>query len=428
MASRDDDRRGTTPRNNADTSQVGQPAHLPESLLLRELSRRGIGLQFAPALEGPFLDFQKRFFLVQARCACVAALILLLILHAASIWIGHAPDRLVALQALVTFGLLAPVLIGAFFLLSGERGHQRLHVAMSVCVLVAGGVTLALPTLYAGFDAHYHDRFGEFTLVFLFLLAGLPFRVAAVFGAGLLAAMGLRIAVLGLPASQTLSGYFVLCALGAVGAAACYLLERAVRRNFLTEQLYFGRSVQDALTRVMNRRGWDEAAGRAWAQARRDQSAVGMAVIDIVQFKAYNDGLGHPAGDDALREVARCLRTQVARRPFDLVARLGGEEFAILWYSTEASLVDKLAERVREAIESLGIEHPAGGPLTVSVGYTHLVPDTAVSVDDAYALADSALYAAKMAGRNRVRMSSAQLLSAANAVKLDNTPQTSGAT
>ena len=93
-----------------------------------------------------------------------------------------------------------------------------------------------------------------------------------------------------------------------------------------------------------------------------------MAVIDIDQFKASNDGLGHPAGDDALREVARCLRTQVARRPFDLVARLGGEEFAILWYSTEASLVDKLAERVREAIESLGIEHPAGGPLTVSVG------------------------------------------------------------
>lgn len=408
--------------------EAGVSDFIPESLLLRELGRRGPGLRFSPALEGKFLDFHRRFFLRQTQYACGGALLLLIGMHVAALWVDPVPDRLANLQALLLFGVLSPALIVGFAVLLSGRGAERLYLATAGCSLVTAVVALVLPALYAQHDAVYHYRFTEFLLVFVFLLAGLPFRIAIALGSLILLAEALRAAIFGLPPSQSPTQQLVLSAFWLAGAAACYLQERAVRRSFLTENLYFGRSIQDSLTRVLNRRGWDQAAGKAWAQARRDGTEIGLAVLDIDHFKAYNDGLGHPAGDEALREVARCLRTQLARRPFDLVARLGGEEFVVLWYATRPELVDQLAERGRKAIEQLGIAHPNGGPLTVSVGYTHLVPDAAVSVDDAYALADSALYAAKLAGRNTVRKSSAQLLSAANAVKLGQVPNESGAT
>ena len=387
---------------------------LPESLLLRELSRRGLGLRFAPALETAFRQFLSRFFVKQSRMACMGALVLLLGMQAATMWLDDVPQALINTQAALLFAVLTPVLLAAIYLLRGEHGAPRLHNVTVAVVAVTTCVALALPTVYAQHEAAYPFRFTEFLLVFVFLLSGLPFSRAVQLGVVILFLEAARMVAVGVP-PQAWVQYLVLGCFGLVGGAACYLQARSVRRHFLTEQLYFGRSVQDSLTRILNRRGWDEAAEKAWSQARRDGVEVGLAVIDIDYFKRYNDSHGHPAGDEVLREVAHCLRSQVARRPFDLLARLGGEEFGLLWYSTSGVLVDRLAERVRESVQNLGIEHPDGGPLTVSVGYTHLVPDAGVTVHDAYVLADSALYAAKLAGRNTVRTASAKLLSAANA-------------
>lgn len=387
---------------------------LPESLLLRELSRRGMGLRFAPALESAFMRFLSEFFVGQSRVVCLAAIFLLIGMQFATLWLDSVPPALAQAQAVLLFVLLTPVLLAAAWLLRGDRGAARLHNLTLVVIAVTTTVALCLPSFYAQHAVDYPFRFSEFLLVFVFLLSGLPFHRAVQVGVIILVLEAVRMLVLEQP-GQTWMQYLVLSCFGLVGAAACYLQSRAVRRHFLTEQLYFGRSVQDSLTRVLNRRGWDEATEKAWSQARRDGTEVGLAVIDIDRFKAYNDAHGHPAGDDALREVAHCLRRNAARRPFDVVARLGGEEFGVLWYQTPGTLVDHMAERVRESVENLGIDHPEGGPLTVSVGYTHLVPDSGISVHDAYVLADSALYAAKLAGRNTVRTASAQLLKAANA-------------
>lgn len=397
--------------------QAAGTRFLPESLLLRELNRRGLGLRFAPALESTYSDFARRFFYKQVRVFCLAAIALLVAMQTATLWLDTVPPAVAALQAGMLFGLLAPMLLLAAHMLGRDDGASKLHVTTLSLITVSIVVALALPTVYAYHETPYPFRFADFLLVFVFLLSGLPFQRAVQVGVVILVLEAARMLVLDQPA-QSWMQYLVLCCFGLVGSAACYLQARAVRRHFLTEQLYFGRSVQDSLTRVLNRRGWEEAAGRAWSQARRDGCEVGLAVIDIDHFKRYNDTHGHPAGDDVLREVAHCLRSNVARRPFDLLARLGGEEFGVLWYSTEGALVDRLAERVRSSVEKLGIDHPDGGPLTVSVGYTHLVPDAGITVHDAYVLADSALYAAKMAGRNTVRTTSAQLLSAANAANL----------
>lgn len=412
------------PGNMDDTNMLGEhriasaTRFLPESLLLRELSRRGLGLRFAPALETAFNSFLSRFFVTQSRLACAGAIVLLIGMQTATVVLDDVPQTVATLQAVLLLAVLAPVLLFAVYWLRGERGARRLHSTTLVVVAVTTGIALALPTLYMQHGAMYPFRFSEFLLVFVFLLSGLPFRSAVRVGVIILLLEAARVAALGLPTQEWMH-FLVLSSFAVVGTAACYLQARAVRRHFLTEQLYFGRSVQDALTRIMNRRGWDEAADKAWSQARRDGCEVGLAVIDIDHFKQYNDTHGHPAGDDVLREVAHCLSTNVARRPFDQLARLGGEEFGVLWYNTPGALVDRLAERVRKSIEDLGIEHPNGGPLTVSVGYTHLVPSAGVSVDDAYALADAALYAAKLAGRNAVRTTSATLLSAAKAANVE---------
>lgn len=385
---------------------------LPEGLLLRELSRRGIGLRFAPALEAAFQEFLSRFFIRQARAICLAAVLLLLGMQAATVWVDSVPAELAKAQAVLLFAVLTPALLIAAYVLRGERGAARLHGTVLVMIAITTVVALLLPSLYAQYGQAYPFRFSEFLLVFVFLLSGLPFNRALQVGVVIVALEAARMLTMEHP-GQSWMQFLVLGCFGLVAVAACYLQSRAIRRHFLTEQLYFGRSVQDSLTRLLNRRGWDEAAEKAWSQARRDHCEVGLAVIDIDHFKRYNDVHGHPAGDEVLREVAQCLRSSVARRPFDLVARLGGEEFCVLWYSTAGVSVDHLAERIRDSVEKLGIDHPDGGPLTVSVGYTHLVPRNNVTVNDVYALADSALYAAKLSGRNAVRTTSASVLNAA---------------
>lgn len=129
-----------------------------------------------------------------------------------------------------------------------------------------------------------------------------------------------------------------------------------------------------------------------------------------------NDSLGHVAGDECLRLVAAALRRTVGRAT-DLVARFGGEEFALVLPGTAAEQALEVAERVRSAIEALVFEH--GGqrtPVTVSLGVVAKVTQPGQSVESFIAEADAALYAAKAAGRNRVVLAGvAPDLSAASA-------------
>lgn len=160
----------------------------------------------------------------------------------------------------------------------------------------------------------------------------------------------------------------------------------------------------DGLTGVANRGYFEERLLREWAIARREQSPLGLVMVDIDHFKQLNDSRGHQVGDDCLREVAEALLDAV-HRPRDLVARYGGEEFVILLPQTDAESIRVLAERMRAGVEALGLSHPEGGingVITISVGGASVVPDAAVDSRRLLERADRALYAAKNAGRNRV--------------------------
>jgi diguanylate cyclase (GGDEF)-like protein len=151
----------------------------------------------------------------------------------------------------------------------------------------------------------------------------------------------------------------------------------------------------DPLTRVLNRRGFSEALAVEIARARRAGEPLSALMIDLDHFKRLNDRHGHAAGDRTLQQVAQVLRTQL--RGIDAVARLGGEEFCVLLPSCPA---DDAAGRA-DAL-CVAVAQPASGALgvTVSIGVATL-QDADRDGGALLHAADSALYEAKAAGRNR---------------------------
>lgn len=159
-------------------------------------------------------------------------------------------------------------------------------------------------------------------------------------------------------------------------------------------------ALRDPLTGLLNRRFFDEAIGTAHANARRSGDPLSVLVLDLDHFSAVNNEHGHSVGDAVLRRVARAIKSAV--RDGDVVVRYGGEEFVVIAPGTDDEGAVEIAERIRQAVGRTGSE-PIDGrliPLTISAGVACLVDE-----NDGHSLfraADSALLAAKRAGRNRV--------------------------
>lgn len=158
----------------------------------------------------------------------------------------------------------------------------------------------------------------------------------------------------------------------------------------------------DALTDINNRRGFDQKMEQEWLRAGRDKSTISLIIVDVDKFKAFNDTYGHPQGDIILQTLAKVL-AQVPSRPGDFVARLGGEEFAVVLPATDAAGAMVLAEKIREAVQGMIIPYLDDIKLsiTVSLGVASLIPDSMLTMADLVSRADEALYKAKNTGRNR---------------------------
>ncbi|GAC1406444.1 MAG: hypothetical protein NVSMB64_12110 [Candidatus Velthaea sp.] len=159
----------------------------------------------------------------------------------------------------------------------------------------------------------------------------------------------------------------------------------------------------DGLTAIANRRQFDDTLAREWSRGVRERSPITLLLIDIDYFKLFNDSYGHHAGDVCLQQIARALADGV-KRPTDLCARYGGEEFVALLPATELEGGTILGEELREAIAALRIPHSGStlGRVSLSVGVASYIPTTNTIPSDLVRAADRALYAAKIAGRNRV--------------------------
>ena len=164
---------------------------------------------------------------------------------------------------------------------------------------------------------------------------------------------------------------------------------------------------EDALTGLANRRRLDEALRVAFQSAAAQRQPLSFVLLDVDYFKRFNDQYGHPAGDEALKQVAAVLKRH-ARRSADTTARYGGEELALILPAAESASAMAVAERIRADVEALAIAHQ-GSPyanLTLSIGVASCIPgQTMQAPADLVEAADVALYAAKSAGRNRVALS-----------------------
>ncbi len=196
-------------------------------------------------------------------------------------------------------------------------------------------------------------------------------------------------------------------AIGAITVALCIaivalaaLLRRELRRRDSAEAKLAALAATDGLTGLANRRYFDETLHREWRRSARSGARLALLMIDIDKFKSFNDRYGHWRGDEALQALAREIQTSI-RRPGDLAARYGGDEFAVVLPETDITGARVVAERIRRAMLDGAAAHPGTLP-TVSVGVSCMISMPGTSPAILVKVADAALYRAKANGSNRV--------------------------
>ncbi|MHA3903984.1 GGDEF domain-containing protein [Castellaniella sp. WN] len=191
-----------------------------------------------------------------------------------------------------------------------------------------------------------------------------------------------------------------------------YVQHQAWRREHTLKRLLEQQVRRDPLTEVANRLALEERLREDWHRAIRHGRPLSVLMIDVDDFKHYNDHYGHVTGDHCLQHVAKAI-SSVASRTTDLVARYGGEEFAVLLPDTGPDQAMAMAQAIRASVSDAALEHPLSAHerrVTVSIGVASMtdVPAPNVYFDEArkglLERADAALYAAKRAGKNRIEM------------------------
>lgn len=207
---------------------------------------------------------------------------------------------------------------------------------------------------------------------------------------------------------------FGSCLLGFIISRMIYARERIIflniRRAKISEKIHrihtselLHLSQNDELTKISNRRNFDEMMDTYYEQSRQDETPLSILFIDVDFFKKYNDCYGHQKGDDVISSIAKSIKNAI--RHMDFVARYGGEEFVVLLPETDAHGAYAVASNIYRAIERLEIPHEMSevSPfVTISLGITVFKGEVDLSKVELLEIADQALYRAKQLGRNQI--------------------------
>ncbi len=374
---------------------------LPDSPYAAELRKDPPEARFAAPVEVQFLRSRLREDRPLVRLTCTLALLLMALRGGESLGLVLSSRSVPPLFMLVLVSSLA------LAWLSWSRWYERLYLPWAAVLVPLRNCLVAAQVIHLAAQGQ-SDILMVLPMLLIgpFYFLGLLYRTALLTAGLTLASLAGAAAVFHLSPPMAVRGGTFLIVSVVVLAIAARQIEKRLRRAFLENRVVAELAQQDALTWTKNRRVFDEYLPRLWRQAVSDERLLAILVIDVDHFKSYNDRYGHQAGDAVLRRVAIALQQQ-ARRPLDLVARYGGEEFAVILYDIDGAAARSTAERMRQAVEQLAIEHcgsPSGGVLTISVGVAVVSPTSGRNAFGALQLADEALYRAKAAGRNRIEM------------------------
>ena len=208
--------------------------------------------------------------------------------------------------------------------------------------------------------------------------------------------------------------------IGALVAALCGVtvllagfLNRELARRSAAERKLTILATSDGLTGLANRRHFNETLVREWRRAMRDRAPIALLMIDADDFKTYNDSHGHQAGDKLLRTIAGSTAANL-KRPLDLGARYGGDEFVVLLPDTTLDDAAALADRLRQHfVTRCSTDNALAGHARLSIGVACLVPGSGAKSRDLIAAADKALYRAKRLGRDRTELAATDAASLA---------------
>ena len=358
--------------------------------------------RFAPEAEADYL-YQWRLdnALRMQRVAGLLASLMYISALSADYWVQHrvGSNWLFWSFAVVS---LSMTLTLAFAPAVPSLRHRAYQIAF--CTLLING--LSMIGLW-GHTLRMGDSFPQgwllVLIIYTFLLTGMPYRLCTPLGIGLgiIAIVVGQACELSLPRLLDLIMLMSSCVI--TGMIACSALERTDRLGWQRARNMQTQSLSDELTGLRNRRYLFDEGARRMADAGASDMPISLLMIDIDYFKGYNDSFGHPAGDRCLRKVAGSL-SEGLRHPLDLCVRLGGEEFAVLLFSSRKSAAMEAADIIRARVEALEIAHPTSPRqhLTVSVGVASWSATAANDLDALLLAADKALYRAKASGRNAV--------------------------
>lgn len=361
-----------------------------------------LSLYFPAGLEGEFTRDRHERFIPVARFTLALAVISYVSFLLLDGFVFHHYAGTPIVWTMVLFGALPCLLMLGFTYLPN---HARRYSAVAQATLILNGVYLSIHVNWGralGVDPPAQMLTMHMFYIYFFL--GIRFATAVPLVLLIAASYTASMFFIGFDSYRTYEESYLYVATGFMGAVAARLTEYSHRQAWLQKRSLKVLSERDALTGLANRRVFYDHCRALLNKLRRSGDAFGLALIDLDHFKAYNDSFGHVQGDECLRRVAQALASQ-AQRDGDLVARLGGEEFAVIWRGADRATTLARAEGLLENIRRQSLTHPCGigGIVTASVGLwceEDTAPRTAQQV---VAAADHALYAAKAAGRNQLR-------------------------
>jgi diguanylate cyclase (GGDEF)-like protein len=363
-------------------------------------------LRFAPETEAEFATYFIQRSLPRARWATAIYLALVAVVTAINMRGSMAPlaEELQQPIYLLRLGVACPalVLILAATVIPELQRHYQWITATAVIVT---GMSVMFISGIAAANGQPQFQMGDvLVVVYATLFLGLLARpVVIVASALMLSFIGIGWYI-GVGIEHLIFASSVVFATTLMSVLSALRMERLLRANFIENRLLNDIAERDGLSGLYNRRMFDNLTTRLWSQAQRNRDALQVILVDIDQFKAYNDLYGHQAGDTCIRRVASII-ARAAKRPFDFCARYGGEEFALVLYAPSGNDPTSVPEQIRREIVALDIPHAnADGTrmLTVSIGSATAQSDTKRSLAGLIQTADEALYRAKKLGRNRV--------------------------